>query len=308
MRKSVLIVVAVSMLPLIALFIVNDLGVRQERELQVREQALKEARNLAKETSLLFEGAGQLLDAVATSAAVVERDRAKCQAQLGRLLARQTRYISLAVLTPSGDIACRHDGVTGRNFSDRSYFKEAVAAPGMLVLSEMLESRITGTPTLATARAYSDEAGVVQSVVVASLDLQWLAVQIASRSMTEGGSLTIADQNGTILARKPLNDQFFGTKIPDSFIHLITADEPGVELVNSQDGTRRFLGYVPVSYDPVGLYVSAGIAIDPVFADLNASTMRTVLVAIVAAIFATAAAALIVTLIGRKPPPTTSAK
>jgi two-component sensor histidine kinase len=50
----------------------------------------------------------------------------------------------------------------------------------------------------------------------------------------------------------------------------------------SQDGTARYLGYVPVTAPPSGLYVSVGISKDEAFAEMNRGTLRAVLIAGVA--------------------------
>jgi two-component sensor histidine kinase len=118
------------------------------------------------------------------------------------------------------------------------------------------------------------------------MDLDWLGATLRERQLAANGSLTIADRNGVIIAREPLPDRFVGTAIPDAFQPLVHAEAPGSLEVTSQDGTRRVLGYVPVSAPPLGLYVSAGIAWDEAFAPINAATRRTLALVLAAAILA----------------------
>lgn len=97
-------------------------------------------------------------------------------------------------------------------------------------------------------------------MLVAAIDLAWLGGQMRERGLPPDGSLTVADRNGVILAREPLSERFVGTRIPDPFLHLVNAPSSGAEVVTSQDGTTRILGYVPVSEASETLYVSAGLS------------------------------------------------
>ena len=274
MRRWVLLVMALAVVPLTALIVFNEFSVRRDRDQQMRERALLEASNAAADMARFFQGTRMLLDAVATSPSVRDQDWTACRKHLARLAARHEQFLSLAVLGHDGDVRCRQDDVSGRNFRDRGYFQSAVAAPGKTIISEMVVSRISDRPVLPIALGYTDEGGALLGVVVASLDLQWLGIEIGKRALPAGSSLTLADRAGTIVARRPLAEQFLGTKIPEQFTRLLTAEEKGVEEVLSLDGTRRFLGYVPLTEEPVGLYVSAGLPVAAAFTDLDEATIR----------------------------------
>ncbi len=143
-------------------------------------------------------------------------------------------------------------------------------------------SRVTGAPILPVALAFLiDERPA--GVVAASIDLRWLGEALRARDLTNNASLTIADRQGTILAREPLPERFVGTRIPEAFGHLLRADSPGTTRVRSQDGTERILGYVPLRWEPNGLYLSAGIAHDEAFAEINRATWRNAVIGLAAA-------------------------
>jgi hypothetical protein len=100
--------------------------------------------------------------------------------------------------------------------------------------------------------------------------------------------VTIADRNGMVLARIPFPERFVGTRIPEEYLKLLTAMEPGTLEVLSQDGTDRVLGYEPImAARPV--YVSAGISTAEAFAEVNRLTLTglaTLLISIGAAVVA----------------------
>jgi two-component sensor histidine kinase len=169
------------------------------------------------------------------------------------------------------------------NFADRPYFGEALAATGP-VIGEYTVGRASGRSVLPIALALHDKAGNVDGVIVASLDLIWLDTILKQRGLPPGGSVTVADRNGVIIAREPLPDRFIGTRIPAPYLRLLTAPGYGSEEVMSQDGTRRILGYVPLSEPPVGLYVSAGLSAESSFETIHRATWAGVALAIAGAI------------------------
>jgi two-component sensor histidine kinase len=123
------------------------------------------------------------------------------------------------------------------------------------------------------------------------VDLDWLSTSLAERGLPEGGSITMADRGGTIIARQPLPARFVGTRIPDPYLHLLNEAKEGAIEVTSQDGTRRLLGYKPLSIDPEGIYISVGLSVDYSYAGIYAATVRALVVmalAVLAAILASA--------------------
>jgi hypothetical protein len=115
--------------------------------------------------------------------------------------------------------------------------------------------------------------GEVDRVAIAALDLTWLSTQLQERGLPPGGSVTVADRSGVVVARAPLAERFVGTRIPDAFLPLLNAPEPGSLDLVSQDGTRRMLGYVPLEHGPRGLYVSAGLSTEGAFSVVDRSTL-----------------------------------
>lgn len=273
--------------PLIFALLFNDLSLRASQERISQHTALAEAKQAALELERLISGTTGLLQAIVNTDVVRLHDIRGCRAYLGRLKPDLPQYLSLGIVDLDGNILCRHDDAVGPNLADRPYFIEALATPEKVIVSEYTVSRISGAATLPISLAFTDDTGKVQGVAVASLDLAWLDRILRQRELAPGASLTVADKKGTIIARLPLADQFVGTRIPDGYMRLVTAAEPGVEAVVSQDGTSRFLGYVPAAQAPgSGLYVSAGVAVASAFEELDEARMRTIVLILVAVLLA----------------------
>jgi len=281
--QRTLAITAATLLPIVGVLIYNEIALRHAREREVERLALSVARQAAIEMERLRDGMAGVLHAIGQAPVVVQLNPDQCSRYLGDLKPALPQVSALAVLDAEGNSVCRSDGAAPEGaFSDRAYFKDAVAARGRLVLGEYTVSRVTGAPILPVALAFLiDERPA--GVVAASIDLRWLGEALRARDLTNNASLTIADRQGTILAREPLPERFVGTRIPEAFGHLLRADSPGTTRVRSQDGTERILGYVPLRWEPNGLYLSAGIAHDEAFAEINRATWRNAVIGLAAA-------------------------
>lgn len=273
LTQRLFLLVTIALLPAVLIQAYNEFDLRLSREQEVRELALSQAQLAASELDQIFTGVRSLLTAVAEVPSVRALDTPACVAYLATLQPRVPYLASIAVLDLDGRVACRQQPPPQDiRFADRSYFREAIAT-GSFVIGEYTEGRVALRPVLPLALPLRDGAGAVIGVVAAALDLGWLSGQLRERSLAKGGSVTVADRNGVVLARDPMPEQFVGTRIPDQFQELVHASDPGtIELV-SQDGTRRVLGYSPPS-PRRNFYVSAGLASDESFAAVNRATIR----------------------------------
>jgi two-component sensor histidine kinase len=114
-------------------------------------------------------------------------------------------------------------------------------------------------------------------VLVTAIDLAWLGARLRERNIAEGSTLTVADRDGTMVAREPEPERFIGRSVEPEVMPLIEADRPGTAEIRIPDGTLRIVGYQPPAATGVGLYVGFGISRDAAFAPVNAATRRTVL-------------------------------
>jgi len=159
-----------------------------------------------------------------------------------------------------------------------------MANPLTVIMADYTISRISGTATLPISFGFGE--GERRAVIVASLSLERLQEMIANRPIPADGSITIADRGGVIIARYPFPEQFMGKEIPEAFTHLLTAAEPGPWTSSARTGLARYIGYMPLSAAPVGLYISVGIGKDQAFAEMNRSSLRAAAVAAVAVLAA----------------------
>jgi two-component sensor histidine kinase len=272
LATRIALVCGAAVLPSLGMQAWHEVALRQSRIAEVRAEAQRFALLSAVQLDRVLDGGEQVLRSVAVTA-LHHNDSAECSAELAEVRRRLGRYSGLAYADGTGRIFCSSSGQTGIQIEDRPYFQAALATDRR-VLGEYVHGRGSGRPTLPVVVGL-DMPDRGRIVGIAALDLGWLSASLAGNlAMPEGGSLTVADRSGVILARTPLPERFVGTRIPDPFLHLLGHSQPGALEVVSQDGTSRVLGYVPVVNVPEGLYVSAGLSATAAYAAMDAATLR----------------------------------
>jgi two-component sensor histidine kinase len=292
MRLKLVAVAVVALAPVVAMLVFNEISMRWQRNEEIRANAAQTARLASSEVERIVEGLHSMLIAVASMPSVQELDVAACTQALRSVASNVANIRTIFVIDLTGNPVCGSvDPPAGVNFADRDYFKQALESKGFVV-GTYTESRMSKAAVLPVAMPLSKD-GIIEGVVVTGVRLEWLQDRIAERGVDGGNAITIADANGTILARVPFADRFVGTVIPDAFQRLVHASSPGVMEVKSQDGTERILGYRPIDLPRNPLYISAGFSKEQAFAPINQATLVNTLSIIGGALLAFVAAVLI---------------
>lgn len=233
---------------------------RDARRAALEQQALRLALLVAGEQDRIFEGARQLLNAMAAHESVraAARDES-CNAYMRRVLEAFPRYVAAQSVDLRGRSLCApRPELFHADLSDRAWFREAVRADGF-ALGDVVVGRGSGVSTLHAAMPFRDGAGRAAGVLVVGLSLDWLNAELARVPLPEGATLLVVDRAGVVVARAPDPGGFVGRPVPNLRRDLLEAARPGVVEMTALDGARRVLGYVPVRAEPVGLYVGAAL-------------------------------------------------
>jgi signal transduction histidine kinase len=270
------VLVAVAMLPAIAVQAYNEIDLRRTREVEVQDEALGLAKLAAAEQLQIIQGVRQALIALSELPAIKAKDVQGCNAYLSRIKQRYPEFIVFIVYDMTArsfcDSAAEHMSFTA---AGRAYFAGAVKT-GKFTVGEFAFGRGTGLKILQFALPFYDDDGRMGGVVIASLSLDWLADYIAKKGVPEGTALAIADRNGTCLARYPDNSRFVGTKLPvgnDPALYNGTV----VDMVGI-DGVRKIVGFSAVEGD---LLVSFGLDKAKAFTKIERRTQRGILFIVV---------------------------
>ena len=292
MKRKLAAVAVAALAPVVAMMAYNEVALRTARSGEVRQAAGDAAKLASSEVERVIEGLRSLLIAVSAMPSVQALDKPFCDAALRTVGENVPNIRTIFAMDLKGNIVCGSTDVhPGTSFSDRDYFEQALATNSFFV-GTYTKSRINQSTVLPVSMPLRRD-GETIGVVATGVRLDWLQERIAERGVAEWNAITIADSNGTILARVPYPERFVGTVIPESFRHLIKSGAPGTLQVKSQDGTERVLGYRPISLPREPLYVSAGFSTDEAFERINRSTLINSLGIIGGAILAFLAATMI---------------
>ncbi|MBB4481383.1 sensor histidine kinase [Rhizobium etli] len=289
MRLKLVAVAVAALAPVVAMLVYNEVALRHQRNEEVRASAAQAARQASSEVERIIEGLHALLVSVAAMPSVRQLDVPACNAALKAVVESIPNIRTIFVVGLDGQPICGSmafpEGVT---FSDRDYFQQMLTTKAFVV-GTYTQSRLVDRPVLPLAMPLM-EGDAMKAVIVSGIRLDWLQNRITERGVAPGNAVTIADGNGTIVARVPSPERFVGTVVPDGLERLIHAEQPDVIDVVSQDGTERILGYRPIALPSSPLYVSAGFSKEEAFAPINRATTMNTLAIVGGALFSFLAA------------------
>src|SRR5258708_2628662 len=267
--------VAVALVPAIAIQMYNEFDLRRARQAEVQNQALSLAKLAAAEQQQIVQGIRQVLIAMSELPSIKTRDSQACNAYLAAMQRRFPASVTFLVADLKGwsfcDTNSDHRPIT---IAARAYFP-SILKTGVFTVGEFSAGLSTGRKVIQFALPFYGDDGRIGGVIVASLNLDWLADYIARKGAPEGAALAITDRNGTYLARYPHNDRFVGKKMPgDKYLKM---DDRGAVDILSVDGVERIEGYSALQADSGGLVVSFGLNKAQVFTEIQDRTQRGIL-------------------------------
>ena len=268
------VVVFLAVLPALAIQIYNETQLKQSREAEVRQDALRLAKFASGEIDRIIDNGRALAVAIANSPAVRNKDAAACADYAAALAKIFPQYLAIGAIDRDGRVFCSSRLITpGTSAADRWYFQEAIRT-GKFVIGDYAIGHLVKKPIVPLNLAFLGPDGRTAGVVYLSLDIDWLARYFENdRLINQDATLAIADRNGVILVRLPDNSHYVGTKFADVYRPYIFAPTPGTAEITGVDGIRRILGYVPIQSPPAeGIYVGVGLTTATAFAAVNAAS------------------------------------
>ncbi len=282
LRQRLVALVAVAIVPGLIALLVFIAAFHQERQREVRDQALRTSEIIALEMQRIVTGAGAVLETLAVAPAVRTLSPS-CTAYLDELDSRLPQLAGFAVAETDGTVRCATATFANAAFAAQPFFAVAASHTDELVVGAYVPGH-DGRPAALPVAIRIDSP--TPRVLVTGIDLVWLGERLRDRDLARGNSVVIADSGGVVLAREPDPAQFVGGKLSEPALSLSQTATPGtVELV-SPDGTRRIVGYQPVKASAVDLYVGVGFSTEVAFASIYRSTWRSLALAAAGAVAA----------------------
>ena len=270
LTKRLVLVTAIAFVPALLILVHYELDLRRARDSEIRELALRTARQTHAEIERIFEGVENLLRTVAHGLSVMQPDGPACSGYLWSLQRRVPHLTPIAVLDIKGQVACpTYAPRDERRYSGASFFRDVLGGKRFAVgpLSTLGSAE---TPVLPVAVPYTQQ-NQFSGAVVAGLDLGWLRERLKERGFVDGADVMVADRDGRILLYEPSEGGLAGQEMPEEYRRLLRAEKPGTLEVTGPDGARRVMGYLPAAA-PQEIFVSASVPIEAAFAPLDQAT------------------------------------
>jgi len=174
--------------PILGLTGYTNLELRRLAAADAKAEALRLVRLAASDQQDTIKDTRQLLFALAQSPELARIDPAACSAFFARLLNQYPQYALLGVIAPDGDLFCSASPTAGSvNLAGHDFFQHALQTRDFAIGSYR-NDLVSDKATLNLGYPVLDEAGEVQAVVFAALDLTWLNELAAEAQLPEGST------------------------------------------------------------------------------------------------------------------------
>jgi signal transduction histidine kinase/CheY-like chemotaxis protein len=231
------------------------------------------ANDISSDLDEKIQGTAQLHYGLARARDLDTRDKAACSAFLSAVREEYTRFTGILTINPDGSLFC--DSLqTNRTLDlrDRSYFKQALAAHGVVTL-EPVFGRLTGISVLQIAYPVRAESGELKFILLASFNLKKFADDHGKR-LSNDSEILLVDRKGMVLVAPESKSwtEPAGASIANSELFRFADQQAGRPLreVADRDG-RTYVWAVarsPLSRD-TGLHILVGRPKDRLVAAAN---------------------------------------
>lgn len=242
LRTRLLLLALLAALPALAYVGYTSYQERQEAELEAQEDALKIAQQVASLQERSIAGTRLLLSLLARTPQVRNYGAPACSDFLASLLAQNSIYANFGVIGPDGVITCSalpfEPQVTA---ADRLYFQRAQETRS-LAIGRYQVGRITGRPSINLGIPLPTQGERPPAVLFAALDLAGLSKLFADARLPRGATVTLVDEDNTVLARHPDPSGRSGDKtaVAPLLRQRLGRAEVGTVLANQEGGNRLY--------------------------------------------------------------------
>jgi PAS domain S-box-containing protein len=253
MRSRLTLLVFLAMIPAFGLAIYTSLANLNIAQKEAHAEALRVARSFAASQVTVYEGARQMLIAIAQSPWVARADEDVCNVTLPNLWSSLPQYYHIGIYGQNGEYICGTfpEGAVV-NVADRSYFIRAQENQDFAI-GDFQIGRISNKMGQGLAYPIFNNAHRSFGVVAVYLDTEWLNQLPSDVPVPAGYQLIATDSAGTILVHFP-SPKYVGKPLSEVNRALLdkTAAQAreGVGTYTSDQNTRTIYAFTKLSILP----------------------------------------------------------
>jgi two-component sensor histidine kinase len=280
----VVLLIALALLPGLSVQLYTEYRLREAREQEVLDTALRLATQAAATYGRLADGARQLLATLALVPAVQSGDEATCNKLLADLHQQFPDFERLGVVDLTGRRRCGSDAAA-RDDANLPYFRRAVATRDFASALRPVPGGIADTLQFGSP-VYA--AGNFAGLVFVEMSLRRLANYLRhSQPLPPGAALALIDQHANVLLRLPDDPAFVGTKVAAGDVARMNARPVGAMSGRGVDGRARIFGHIPLQLaGDERILLSVGLDREAAFAEYRDASRSALLLIAISSILA----------------------
>lgn len=280
-------------IPALGLVLYGNFEQRRIETVRAREGAAAISQLAAANQENYIKNSRQLLATLAEIPFLVQTTNpAVSQTHFSNLRKLLPDYVNFGLIESNGLVFCSAEPTTTPiNLGDRSYFQRVVRTK-RFATGDFQIGRITDQPALNFGYPILDARGRLHRVLFASLKISRLTESLEQIHLPPGGTVTVLDPSGNVLARYPDPTNWVGKALAGAPVaRRILEQKQGGFTMPGLDGVPRLHAVTPIP-DRVtpAMFVSVGIPVSVAVGYANTTLARNLfLLAVVATLtFATA--------------------
>jgi GGDEF domain-containing protein len=244
-RARLMILAIIAFVPLVLERIHNEQFDRGQRVEAVYQEALSLARRAAAVQNDVIVSTHAFLTVLAGTHVVANPSDLACNPLLKNIAASEPWIRILSVANNDGRIVCSSlPGAIGLDISQRPHFINPIKN-GTFVVGDYFMGTRDRAPFIVASLPQRRTDGSIESVVLATLDLNWIGQIASALTVRHDSIMLLVDGNGTVLAHEPNPTGWVGRKLGDHpLIKSLLKQREGVVTAASLDGIRRIFAFV----------------------------------------------------------------
>lgn len=242
--------VLAAVLPMFGLLIADAVGDRTRALQAASDDVLNYARLTAERQSRVFDDARLLLSTLRAAPDIDVQGSPACDEAVSKIAAQNRQFMTIGVVRSDGAIMC-HNVVRRRiQFGDMTILQTALAGNlDDFLIGGLTVGRVTGRPTIITARPLSANGSKIDGIVFASIDLSGLSAIADGSHDAAGKRMMIVDaENGKVVAGSGAAETLIGKSFADDPLIAAVRNAPlgGVVETRGLTGDDEIIGFAPL--------------------------------------------------------------
>ncbi len=246
-RTKLLLIIAVSSLPIVLAFLYFLKTQYDQSYAEARHGVLVAAQSIALENNAQIEGIRNLLITLSQYSEVKRMDPVECSKILNNILEQSPSSMNIGIADPLGNVVAtgvKQSLPIRYKIDDRKYFLDALRTK-KFSSGEYTVSRAVGKSTLHFALPILDAEGNPLTVLYAALDLTRFKNIFEAQHFPANASINLIDHKGIVLYRYLESSALKNgiLDVPVLWSHMTGEQEAGVFVDVGRDGNKRVFGY-----------------------------------------------------------------